>query len=162
MPLKSKFLRLYLVSLQRDETVANMGVWDGLQWHWNLVWRKSLFQWELEQFDALLASLQEVHLSKVNSDKTWWPFNSKSEFTVKSFVKAWCCRGNEKNNKRVVWKGLALPRAKLLVWFIIQGKFKTRHRLQRLNLISVSEDKCPFCNLVEESIQHLFLHCKIS
>lgn len=43
MSLKLRFLRLYSVSLQKEKYVANMGFQDGLQWHWNLVWRRSLF-----------------------------------------------------------------------------------------------------------------------
>lgn len=63
-PLKIRFLRLYYLSLQCNETVTNMGFWDSLQWNWNLAWRRSIFQWEIEHFDALMMSLQEVDLHK--------------------------------------------------------------------------------------------------
>lgn len=51
IPLKDKFPRLYLISLQREETIANMGFGMGskvLQWQWNLTWRRFLFQWEIQ------------------------------------------------------------------------------------------------------------------
>lgn len=49
----------------------------------------NLFQWEIEKLDAMLVSLREVHLSKHSIDRTWWHFNIKGEFSVKSFVNAW-------------------------------------------------------------------------
>lgn len=70
-----KFPQMYLISLQKEETVANMGFYDGLQWQWNLVWRRRLFQWEGEQIELSMTDLKEVHLSKFTKDKTLWHFN---------------------------------------------------------------------------------------
>lgn len=36
---KDKFPHLFLISLQREDNVANMGFLDMIQWHWNLIWR---------------------------------------------------------------------------------------------------------------------------
>lgn len=134
------------ISLQKNERVVKMGLWDGLQWQWNLIWRRNLFQWEVEQFEALLECLQEVHLTKHSKDGNWWHFDTKDAFSVRSFVRAWWYQDHTKENKRLVWKGLAPPRAELLVWFIIQGKLNTRLKLFKLNQISASEASCPSVN----------------
>ena len=48
----------------------------------------------------------------------------------------------------------------MLVWFAILGKFNTKSRLVKLNILQDLDDKCTFCNSVLENIEHLFLHCK--
>lgn len=131
-PLKLKLPRLFSVSLQKDETVSNMRLWDGL------------FQWETEQFEALMGGLKELHLSQLPQVKAWWS------------------RSGELSNQRVTQKGLTPPRAELLAWFILQGKLNTRDRLIRLNLLWANEASCPFCSSVEVLIRHLFLHCKFT
>lgn len=43
---KEKFLRLFLVSLQKEDVIANMDFLDGMFWQWNFTWSRNLFQWE--------------------------------------------------------------------------------------------------------------------
>ncbi|KAK7277066.1 hypothetical protein RIF29_18215 [Crotalaria pallida] len=43
-----------------------------------------------------------------------------------------------------------------------RGKINTRSRLKKMKLIHQDNANCPFCNRVEESIEHLFLHCDFS
>lgn len=83
--LKRKFPRLYLISLQRDEAVANMEFWGESHWQWNLTWRRYLFQWEMQLLEDLLKTLQDSNLSNNISDKVRWTHNSKGCFTFKSF-----------------------------------------------------------------------------
>ena len=46
--LKSKFPRLYYVSLHKHMKIKDCGLWNGLAWCWNLLWRRELFDWENE------------------------------------------------------------------------------------------------------------------
>lgn len=69
--LKDKFPRLFLVSSQKYEPIANLGVWDGIHWHWNLTWRRYLFQWEIQQLEELLNMVQQVNLSNTTQHKIW-------------------------------------------------------------------------------------------
>lgn len=39
---------------------------------------------------------------------------------------------------------------------------QAEHEGRKLNLLNAIDAKCPFCNLEEESIQQLFLHCPYS
>lgn len=38
--LKDKFSRLFTFSLQHQDFIVNMGVWDGMKWQWDLNWRR--------------------------------------------------------------------------------------------------------------------------
>ena len=58
-----------------------------------------------------------------------------------------------------IWKGLAHPRAELMVWFALIGWLKTKHRLYKLNIIQDGNLRCVFCNNHAETVNHLFMEC---
>jgi ribonuclease HI len=163
LTLKDEFPRLFSISLQQNATINEMGAWEGGNWNWNLSWRRFLFQWELEQLEELMSKLKEVIPSVCTMDKIWWKHNKSGEYSTRSFTQAWWNLKDTNHDLRHVWKGLAPPRAELLVWFILQEKMNTRSRLKRLNILK--EDAtvvCPFCELEEESVSHLLMHCLFS
>ncbi|KAK7277250.1 hypothetical protein RIF29_18401 [Crotalaria pallida] len=47
-----------------NEVVANMGFWDGLNWNWNLSWRRQLVEWEMPQLEELWKCMKEVSLKE--------------------------------------------------------------------------------------------------
>jgi hypothetical protein len=144
-----------------------MGFLEENKWYWNLLWRRQLFQWELEQLEDLLNLLEAVILSYNNEDKTWSSFDKHGEFSVKSFSLA-CYNENslmcDEQQIPSVWRGVAPPRDELLLWFILKGRLNTRSRLKTLRILNIDGEDglCPFCKEEEESIAHLFLHCKFS
>lgn len=59
----------------------------------------------------------------------------------------------------LAWRGLAPPRAEILVWFVLHGRLNTKERLARLNIIPLSAALCPLCSLENETVEHLFFEC---
>lgn len=59
----------------------------------------------------------------------------------------------------LIWQRKAPPRAELVVWFLLQEKLKTGSTLFNLNIISIEEANCPFCDTETETHQHLFFGC---
>ncbi|KAK2405146.1 Acyl-CoA N-acyltransferase with RING/FYVE/PHD-type zinc finger domain-containing protein [Trifolium repens] len=118
-PLKEIYSRFFSVSAQRCEFVSNMGFWKDNLWHWNLLWRRQLFQWEVDQLHDLIKLLEAVILTVNTDDKLWWHFDYKGEFSVKSFSKACSSERRLDEDDRIipsVWRGVAPPRAALLLW----------------------------------------------
>lgn len=113
-----------------------------------------MFVWEKELVQTLLESLHEVCLASQVRDFNWWKYNSNGSFTMRSFAKAWWNIDVEKSSLRLVWRGLALPRAKLLVWFILQNKINIIDRLRRILRLNVCEATCAFCNKEVDSVEH--------
>jgi hypothetical protein len=149
-PLKEIYSRLFSVSAQRCEFVSNMGFWKDNLWHWNLLWRRQLFQWEVDQLHDLIKLLEAVILTVNTDDKLWWHFDYKGEFSVKSFSKACSSERRLDEDDRItpsVWRGVAPPRAALLLWFVLRGRINTRSRLKwccRLVHL-VQFEVCSFC-----------------
>ena len=42
MALESKFPRFYSISIQKQMKISDYGLWYGLIWVWNMLWRREL------------------------------------------------------------------------------------------------------------------------
>ena len=87
--LRKEFSRLYDLSLNKDNTLNQVGQWFDASLIWKLGWRRKLFVWELDQVDQLLSLLvnKEVIKEDVESDKDdiWiWRKGVSGSYTVKS------------------------------------------------------------------------------
>jgi len=47
--LKSRFLRLFSLSISKDANIESFGNWDNDSWKWDIVWRRGLFNWKKVQ-----------------------------------------------------------------------------------------------------------------
>ncbi|KAK8665844.1 hypothetical protein V6N13_006002 [Hibiscus sabdariffa] len=64
----------------------------------------------------------------------------------------------EANVWKFVWPNLAPPRVEAFVWRAVHGKVEVSKRgCSNLNSLA-----CPLCNEVDETVSHLFCHCKFS
>ena len=45
--LKTMYLRLYYLSLNKGQKVGEVGVWEESVWQWKLRWRRERFAWEV-------------------------------------------------------------------------------------------------------------------
>ena len=56
--LRSLFPRLYSLSANKEQTVEEVGMWEGLDWKWRLGWRRERFEWELEMEETFSQYLE--------------------------------------------------------------------------------------------------------
>ena len=92
----------------------------------------------------------------------WLPSTS-GIFSVSSFCRVW----NDKVRDlplvdRFCWQGFCPPKAKLLMWQLLQGRIMVKVVLNRFGLLNNSSLLCPLCNEKEESGDHLFMQCSWS
>ncbi|MCH82219.1 LINE-1 reverse transcriptase like, partial [Trifolium medium] len=81
--LEQQFPRLFGISAQQHEKVANMGSWENGVWRWGLLWRRQFFVWE----NDLLRQLEEVLTNSTITeavDRWVWKPNEEDGFSVKS------------------------------------------------------------------------------
>ncbi|XP_016206693.1 uncharacterized protein LOC107647083 [Arachis ipaensis] len=144
-PLKVAFPRLYSMSNQQGS-----------------MWRRELFQWELELVHQLHERLRQVKLSDGKDDNMVWKFNSKGVFSTKSVVQV---LQSETLSDEItsysftssVWRGVVPPRIELFGWFVLIGRVNTKERLSRLGVIRPSDNLCVLCKKEIELVEHLFL-----
>jgi hypothetical protein len=62
-----------------------------------------------------------------------------------------------------IWKSKCIPRVKFFCWIVFSDRLNTRGMLKRRNFQLSTGYTCVCCDtLVEETIEHLFLHCSFS
>jgi len=70
--LKSKFLRLYSLSVDKDIPLNLCGDRSNNVWRWNLIWRSGLFEWEKLQVCQLLEVMQGSSSVSTFGDRWTW------------------------------------------------------------------------------------------
>ncbi|GKV01589.1 hypothetical protein SLEP1_g14135 [Rubroshorea leprosula] len=70
--LANKFPRLFLNSLDREKSIAQMGFWSNGSWSWSLEWRRPNFSWEEHSMAELRRMLQTIQPIKGQKDQWEW------------------------------------------------------------------------------------------
>ncbi|KAK9038964.1 hypothetical protein V6N11_023805 [Hibiscus sabdariffa] len=108
--------------------------------------RRQLFDWELEQWSALLSLLSEFRSSSFEKDWVCWAGSGDGKFSVKSFYNNLFKNSlNGTNWTGLVWRGVAPPKVELFAWLVIRQRIPVRVELMRRGLSSISDILCPLC-----------------
>ena len=170
MSLKAKYPRLFSISNQKDAMVAEVRVEGGTESGWNLTWRRGLFVWEEEVLNSMLLDLQGFECSQ-GEDEWRWTLEGGGGFTVRSMYKklevvsrgeeGW---GEEENHVlSQIWKSGAPSRVVAFAWKGLLNRIPTRDNSAWRNVLPIGANfNCVFCNEVEETTNHLFLHCTVT
>ena len=94
-----------------------------------------------------------------NSDDVWSYRRSSSKFLSSRVYKKLI--GHHPTNPAFswVWKCLCEPKHKVFCWLLLKDRLSTRNILRRKHM-NLDSYNCELCALgVEETTEHLFLHC---
>jgi hypothetical protein len=100
--------------------------------------------------------LYDCKMRGVGVDKLWWVPSRKGLFEVKSFYRVLSPTGVTSLPWKSIWRSKALPRVAFFVWTAAGGKILIVDNLRR-GMVVVN--RCWLCELDEESVDHLLLHC---
>jgi hypothetical protein len=166
-PLKDVFPRLFSVSTSKDLLVSEAVAWEEGRWRWEVAWRRNLFGWELDLYHNMLESFRGISISEVE-DKWIWTEDDDGIFSVKScynllarldssFLQP---SGFDSFVFKHIWKSLAPSKVCAFTWQVMLDKIPSRINLSRRGILNPPESKaCVICHSVDESAQHLLLHC---
>ncbi|GMI64817.1 hypothetical protein HRI_000151000 [Hibiscus trionum] len=158
--LKNKYPRVYILSCQKSGFVCEYGNKTDAGWDWQINLRRSLRDWEKEQWEAFMTTLNNFRSSFIHKDWIKWNDSSDGKYSVRSIRK-----GAERvfegsfEWKDVVWLGVAPPKVEIFVWRAIMGRIPVVSELRKRGLYMVEDIRCKLCNLCEETPEHLFFDC---
>ena len=66
-------------------------------------------------------------------------------------------RGAKLTWPRLVWHGSIIPRHSFILWLGLKDRLLTKDKLQDF----IEDQSCPLCNSQNETLNHLFFHCRI-
>lgn len=161
--LKQLFPRLFELSLQQENLVAQMGMWYDGGWVWDFQWRRDLYSWEIEEVHRLERSLGSVH--REGQDSVSWQNISSLSYPTKCIVEqvfADCDPLLPRAVASILWSIRCPPRAQVTLWMACLGRLKTGDRLMDVGVISISDALCPLCGVVVESNSHVLFTCSFS
>ncbi|GKA41820.1 reverse transcriptase domain, reverse transcriptase zinc-binding domain protein [Tanacetum coccineum] len=108
-----------------------------------------------------------VHTHKLRVVMFWfgeieWEMTFLSQLVLLGTIRP---RGNTIGWTYVVWFAHCIPRHAFHLWLVIQKKLKTQDRLKQWDVSPTADlnlSRCPLCDLVPDSHDHLFFHCPLS
>ena len=81
--LKDQFHELFSISSQRDLRVAEVGSWTENGWVWNMVWRRHLFDNEVQLASIFIDHIHQIRVNN-NLNDTWvWGAESSGILSTK-------------------------------------------------------------------------------
>ncbi|KAK2651892.1 hypothetical protein Ddye_011748 [Dipteronia dyeriana] len=60
----------------------------------------------------------------------------------------------------LVWQGVCLPNIEIFGWQLLRGRVMVKNVMQHFGLYPTPTLLCSWCNEDEETIDHLFIHCR--
>ncbi|GJW71876.1 reverse transcriptase domain, reverse transcriptase zinc-binding domain protein [Tanacetum coccineum] len=139
-----------------ENSVSNL-ISDGV-WRWPLDWLSRFPFLAQLHVPVLLDDMDDVILWR-DRDGVLRPFLVACVWdTIRS-------RADMVNWYNVVWFSHCIPRHAIHMWLVIQQKLKTQDRLRQWDVgpsIDLNLLKCPLCDLVPDSHDHLFFECSFS
>jgi len=150
---------MYSISLDLDQKVGEVGVWEVSEWQWRLKWRHARFVWESAQEEELLRYISKVKLNREVKDEQVW--GSEEPFTVKSAYECLTnhARGSHDGLFKNLWKVKALLNVLITVWRVLLDRIPNGVCLIRIRVV-VNTTTCAMCQASDETTHHLFLECK--
>ncbi|CAM8979776.1 unnamed protein product [Rhodiola kirilowii] len=162
--LKCQYPKLYLLTEQSQAKVGEMGCWVDGVWHWQLTFRRTLYQWEEEQRRELIEGLCHLKLKSQEDDRVVWAFTPDGRFTTNSLMRAAVTlRAKKKKWDHMplkLWSGIAPPKVEMLVWRTYLDSLPTKMTLCRRRVLRREQDlQCVLCGGDQESTDHLLIQC---
>ncbi|KAL8522493.1 hypothetical protein ACS0TY_012601 [Phlomoides rotata] len=166
--LKSRFKRLFRLSLDKRACVREMGEWDGGLWRWKWRWRRRLSERELNCLNDLTCVLNNCFLKQDTQDTWIWKTGTEGHYAVKKAYSMLLQQklgemGEPREDFNLIWNKTTPLKVRINAWRIIWERIPTTTQLQRRNALPPNTNlNCPFCNEEQETVRHIFFECEFS
>lgn len=151
-----------MISDQQEAVIADMVEKQNPD-NWDFHFTRVLRDWEKEQLLILVQLLSVVQLQESQEDCIEWKWSKSLTFSVKSAYSKWEDKKfREYKELYAVWKNICPPKVELFAWMAVQECVSTRSVLVRRGILNIEHGLCPFCNVEEETPNHLLLLCNVA
>ncbi|KAL4383394.1 hypothetical protein GQ457_15G018290 [Hibiscus cannabinus] len=162
-PLKDSFPRIFAICISKQGTIAEFGRKDNGVWTWDIPLRRSLFDWEIEQWNSLLVLLQGYRANNFEIDWVRWEGAGDGKYSVKSLVnKCIVLSSSEADWGSLLWRGIPPPKVEVFTWLAIRQRIPVRVELVARGLMTSNNSLCPLCGLFPEDTYHLLFNCEVA
>jgi len=153
--LKSRFPRLFYLSISNEDSLDFFQVWDSGSWNWDLKWKRGLFNWKKTPEFQLMQELQGSCIV-LGKEASWvWKDDVILGFSVSStysILRKACINENSPLFEDF-WKIKALPYALFTIWRVLGNSIASKANLVRRG-VTVDFSSCCLCREEVETIRH--------
>ena len=141
----------------KDAWVADY--WDpmGEEGGWTPLFLRPFNDWEVEEVERLLSSIQDKRLDADGEDRMLWKGTKNEIFTVKSLYKSLDHSCAVSFPGKIIWSPYVPSKMSFFAWEASWEKVLTQDQLKRRGWILAN--RCCLCCAEEESINHILVHC---
>lgn len=164
-PLKTRFRKLFHLSIQKNKSILEMGEWRNGSWSWSFKWRRSLSLRERNMVDELCNVVNGIPLRRNVMDSWVWKEEQEGRYTVQSAYSLIQAPSWDASDPifQLVWSSAAPSNVCIFIWKLVQDRLPTRLNLLKRNVIhSAAEACCPLCLQEEESTDHILVGCPVA
>ncbi|MFS7972310.1 putative reverse transcriptase zinc-binding domain-containing protein [Helianthus anomalus] len=160
-PLKVCFPELFSLEVSKkckvSERIYNNGEGQILSWAWRTSSAADNLADEIQQLSSLIA---EVRLSD-ERDKWSWQADSSGVFSVKLAKRLLLSENSAVTWFVMDWCRWVPSKCNIHAWRMEMNKLPTGEALRKRN-IAIGEITCPLCFSEEESVDHVFISCRVA
>ncbi|KAH1197534.1 putative ribonuclease H protein [Glycine max] len=160
-PLAERYPRLYQISTQQNQIIRHMGQHMQSGWEWQFLWRRSLFENEIESTVNFLKDIEGIHIQQQGSDEWEWLGDQTRKYSTRSaynLILEASKGGQHQDWCKELWRIKIPSKISVFAWRLIEDRLPTRMNLHRRQ-VQLQDLRCPFCREAVEEASHLFFHC---
>jgi len=156
--LKTLFPDIYILNQQQKDIVAE--VWSNQGW--NLSFRSPLNDWEIQRLVDFFGILEQFKGTSTSQDGLFWNHNCNGNFSVKEAYKKLNSFTHQVTGWpwKLIWKVKIPLKVSCFTWLLAKQAVLTQENLMKRG-IQLSP-RCFLCGEEAETVNHLFLHCRIT
>ena len=156
-PLCSSFPSLYRLANSKGAKVAEFWVASGSGEGWNFSFGRHFHDWELEEVQGFLATVNPQSINHNLTDRFWWKKEKNGSFSIKTCFKLLEGGSQQSVPIKMLWNPTVPTKVGFFAWEVWWGKILTMDQLKKRGFSLTN--RCVFCGKDEESLEHLFIHC---
>ena len=121
-------------------------------WEWHFLWRRSLFENEIESAINFLKDIEGIHIQQQGSDEWEWLGDQTRNYSTRNaynLVLEASTGGQQEEWCKELWKIKIPSKIKVFAWRLIRDRLPTRMNLHRRQ-VQLQDLRCPFCREAEE------------
>jgi hypothetical protein len=149
---------IYQIALHKQATVSEYLSWHQDDMVWTVTLQRSLQDWELGEYTALMAFLYKLKINRTIVDQLRWPSTTSGLFEVRSYYRLLTFHNTTNFPWRSIWQSRVPHKVAVFSWLVAQGKILTLDNLRCPGIWVL--DWCFMCKRAGESVNRLMIHCE--
>ncbi|WMV17749.1 hypothetical protein MTR67_011134 [Solanum verrucosum] len=156
--LETPFPDIHSLVLQQQNTIAELWTPHG----WNIIFRRHLNDWEIPRVTEFFSVIEQFSGLETGKDRLQWLGNSTGTFKVSAAYRKLNhpIMQESKWPWKHIWKAKIPHKVACFVWLLAKEVVLTQENLMKRGITLCS--RCFFCGETAETINHLFIQCKVT